>query len=150
MQEANIKKILEAPPPTSKKEIRSFLGMVGFYQSFVPNYASISAPLTDATKKNCPNKLLLNEEQLRSFQKLKEVIFSEPVLHLPKLEQEFALSTDASNRGLRAVLLQEHAGNLFPVAYASKKLNDAEQRYSTLEREGLAIVSAVKKFQMYL
>jgi len=150
MQEANVKKILEALPPTSKKEIRSFLGMVGFYQSFVPSYASISSPLTDATRKNCPNKLVLNEEQLRSFQKLKEVILSKPVLRLPKLEQEFVLRTDASNRGLGAVLLQEHEGNLFPVAYASKKLNDAERRYSTLEREGLAIVWAVKKFQMYL
>ena len=73
-----------------------------------------------------------------------------PILRLPDVGRDFILRTDASNIGLGAVLLQEKDGIKFPIHYASKKLLPREQAYSTIERECLAIVWAVKKFQTYL
>jgi hypothetical protein len=75
---------------------------------------------------------------------------SEPVLKLPDLDGPFVLRTDASNRGLGAVLLQEQDGLLHPVGFASRKLSAAESRYSTIEKECLAIVWGVGKFNTYL
>lgn len=73
-----------------------------------------------------------------------------PVLILPKLDEDMVVRTDASSTGVGAVLLQEREGSLHPVAFASKKLSEREQRYSTIERECLAIVWATERFQRYL
>ena len=73
-----------------------------------------------------------------------------PVLRLPDMTKDFILRTDASDQGVGAVLLQECYGELFPVAYASKKFLDHEKKYSTMEKECLGLVWAVKKFQVYL
>ncbi|ROT76751.1 hypothetical protein C7M84_004650 [Penaeus vannamei] len=102
--------------PTTKKEVRSFMGLSGYYRRFVPDYATIAAPLNDLVKKNAPNRV----------------------------------KTDASDVGLGAVLLQEDADVKMPVAYASRKLSDAEKKYSVVERECLAVVWATKKFYRYL
>ena len=150
LQEVNVKKILDAREPQTKSDIRSFIGMVGFYQSFIPNFATICAPLTDLTRKNMPNKIVFGPEHKKAYENLKSVITSDPVLKLPDLTKDFTLRTDASDRGLGAVLMQQYEDKLYPVAYASKKLNEAERRYSTMEKEGLAIVWAVRKFRMYL
>ena len=81
---------------------------------------------------------------------LKKYLTSKPVLRLPDMDKSFILHTDASNSGVGAVLMQEHEGELHPISYASKKLSERETRYSRMERESLALVWAVKQFQVYL
>lgn len=143
-------KIVSAKRPESKKELRAFLGLTGYYREFVPNYAEISHPLTELTKKGSPNKLEWRDEHQDAFQKLKAMMSRRPILKAPNLERPFVLRTDASSRSLGAVLLQEHNGLLHPVSYASRKLLPREVAYSTIERECLAIVWGVQKFHVYL
>jgi len=90
------------------------------------------------------------EPQENAYQTLKQHLLNKPVLKLPDVTKTHVLCTDSSNVGVGAVLLQEHGGVFFPIAYASEKLSRIEQAYSTMERECLALVWAVKKFQMYL
>ena len=90
------------------------------------------------------------ESQDQSFKTLKTKLVSSPILQLPDLKKEFTLRTDASDKGVGAVLMQEIAGEKFPVAYASKKLNKQQKNYSVMERECLAVVWAVLKFEPFL
>ena len=146
----NIQKIKDAPRPCSKKEVRSFLGLVGYYRDFIPNFAAIAVPLTDLTRKGCPNKLLWGDAQEKAYMTLKNLLCKEPILRLPDVQKPYILRTDASNNGVGAILLQEHEGAVFPVCYASKKLLPRERKYSTMEKECLAIVWGIKKFITYL
>jgi hypothetical protein len=107
-------------------------------------------PLTDLTKKGQPNLVVWTEECEKAFVKLKELLTSEPILQLPDLEKPFVIQVDASDNAVGAVLLQDSAIQLLPVAYASKKLTTAEQRYPIIEKECLAIVFAVHKFNKYV
>ncbi|KAK7113091.1 uncharacterized protein [Littorina saxatilis] len=145
-----VDKIKSATPPSTKKELRSFLGLCGFYRSYINSYASIAIPLTDMTKKSQPDKLKWDERSRQSFEKLKEAICKTPVLCMPDHEKEFVLRTDASDRGIGAVLMQEQDKTLRPLAYQSKKLNGAESRYATVEKECLATVWGIQKFERYL
>ena len=142
--------IQQAPIPQTKKQVRSFLGLAGFYSKFIPNYSTVAAPLTDLTKRGCPNKIVWGDAQERSFVILKKVLSSNPVLRLPDLSREFILQTDASEVGLGACLLQDFDGQKFPVAYASKKLTKSELNYFVIEKECLALVWAIRKFHVYL
>ena len=90
----------------SKKEVRCFLGLTGYYRKFIPDYASIAAPLTDLTKKNAPNQVVWNERCEASFKRLKDLLCSAPVLQSPDFERNFVLQTDASDVGVGAVLSQ--------------------------------------------
>ncbi|KAK7011616.1 hypothetical protein BgiMline_003291 [Biomphalaria glabrata] len=151
--EEKVAQLLEAPRPITKTGVRSFLGMCGYYQKFIPHFNSIAAPLSDLTKKDRPDKVTWNEECELAFQRLKEYLTSSPVLKLPDLSRTFVLRTDASGSGLGAVLMQTAEGSgdtLFPVAYASRKLNQAESNYATIELECLALVWAIEKFQAFL
>ena len=148
--ESKVQKILHADRPVTKKQIRSFLGLVGFYRKFIPQFASISAVLTDMVKNGKPNIVQWSEESDKAFHILRRYLVTEPILHLPNFEYPFMLQTDASSTGIGAILLQEFSENLFPVMYASRKLLPRETRYSTIERECLAIVWGVCKFQVYL
>jgi len=149
-EEDKLARVRDAPPPKTKKEVRAFLGMVGYYRKFVANFAAIALPLTDLTRKFKPNDVIWTPDCEKAFRTLKDRLLSEPILQLPDLNQPFVLRTDASGRGLGAVLLQERAEKLHPVAFASRKLSDAEERYSTIEKECLAVVWGVQKFQTYL
>ena len=142
--------IQQAPIPQTKKQVRTFLGLVGFYSKFIPNYSTVAAPLTDLTKRGCPNKIVWGDAQERYFVILKKLLSSNPVLRLPDLSREFILQTDASEVGLGACLLQDFDGQKFPVAYASKKLTKSELNYSVIEKECLALVWAIRKFHVYL
>ena len=144
-----IQKIQDAPIPCNKKEVRSFLGLCGYYRKFVPNFAAITHPLTELTKKDASNEVNWTLDCDRAFDTLKSRLVSQPVLQLPDLTLPFVLRTDASDKALGAVLLQEK-GELHPVAYASRKLSSAESKYSTVEKECLAVVWAVGKFQQFL
>ena len=106
--------------------------------------------MTDATKKGNPNEITWDEARQRAFQELKKRISEPPILRLPDVTQTFILQTDASHIGIGAVLLQEDsAGEKRPIAFASRKLQPRESRYSTIKRECLAIVWGITKFQEY-
>ncbi len=149
-QPKTVEKIQNCPRPITKKQVRSFLGLSGYYRKFIPNYAAIAAPLTDKTKNKEPNKVDWGTSQQLAFDKLKKCLASEPILKLPNFEKTFTLRTDASDLGIGAVLLQEQDDTLFPVAYASRKLLNRERAYSSIEKECLALVWGVQKYQTYL
>ena len=150
LQEDNVEKIHNAARPKTKKEVRSFFGLVGYYHDFIPNFAAVAAPLSDLTKKGQPNHVKWSEPQEKAYASLKQAIIRKPILQLPDMGKGFVLRTDASDVGVGAALLQDAGGKLFPVAFASKKLLPREQKYSTIEKECLAIVWGVKKFSLYL
>ena len=149
-QQNKVDKIRNAPKPSTKKQMCSFLGLSGYYRKFIPNYASIAAPLTDATKRNEPNQITWTESRQLAFDKLKSCLTKSPILTLPDLNKQFVLRTDASDSGLGAVLLQDRDGILFPIAYASRKLLNRERAYSSIEKECLALVWVIHRFQPYL
>ena len=150
LHEDNVTKIRDAPRPTTKKQIRSFMGLAGYYRDFIPNFAALAAPLSDLTRKGQPNKVEWGEAQEKAYLNIKALLTREPILRLPDPEKTYFLRTDASDEGIGAVLMQEYDGKLFPVCYGSKKLSSAERNYSTIEKECLAIVWGFKRFHLYL
>ena len=139
------------PVPKTKNVVRLFLGLAGYYRRFIKDFASIAVPLTNLTKKKNPDIVVWTEECDRAFNALKNVLTSTPVLSSPNFEKMFILQTDASNYGVGAVLSQADAEGLdHPIAFFSRKLLDREQKYSTTEKECLAIKLAVDAFQVYL
>ncbi|XP_069992741.1 uncharacterized protein [Penaeus vannamei] len=148
--DVRVKSISEMPFPNTKKELRSFLGTVGFYRKFIPNFSDTAAPLNDMLKKLSSNKLTWSDVQIDSFQSLKAKLSNNPVLCLPDYKKTFYLRTDASDNGLGAVLLQDVNDMKMPIAYASRKLLERERNYATIEKECLAIIWAVDKFKSYL
>lgn len=134
-----VEAVRSCPPPTTKKRVRSFLGLVGWYRRFIPNFSSRAAVLTDLTRKNSPQKVVWSSECEAAFQDLKDCLCQDPVLQSPNFELPFCVQTDASGVGLGAVLLQGDSGNRRPVQYISRKLFPREVNYSTIEKEALAI-----------
>ena len=149
-EDEKMKKIREAPRPTTKTQVKSFLGLAGYYRRFVPNFAQISVPLTDTTRKNKPNIIEWSEACEQAFSTLKDRLCNAPVCVLPDYDKEFILQTDASEYGLGAILCQDQGHGLQPIACASKKLTGAATRYSTIEKECMAIIYGVQKFEPYL
>ena len=150
VNDENLEKIRHARRPTTKKEVRSFLGLANYYRDHIPSFAAISAPLSDLTKKGQPTRVQWGDPQEKAFVNLQRSLLRRPILRVPDYTKTFVLKTDASNRGLGAALMQQHEGKYHPVAYGSKKLTSAEQNYSTLEKECLAIVWGITKFRLYL
>jgi hypothetical protein len=149
--EGKVSKILRLAVPTTKKQVRALLGMVGFYRRYIPLYSDITAPLVDLTKKKQPNRVRWSEECQQAFEKIKSVLSSQPEVMLPDFERPFTVRSDASSTGIGAVLIQhDDCGRPHPVLFASRRLLDRETRYSTVERECLGLVWAVDKFHRYL
>ena len=139
------------PKPTTKKQVRSFLGLTGYYRRFIPHYATIAAPLSNLTKKSEPDKVIWSAECGKAFNKLKEILVSSAVMRNPNFSCPFVLQTDASEVGVGAVLSQsDDAGMDHPVAYFSRKLLPREQKFSTIEKECLAIKLGIEAFRVYL
>ena len=148
---AKLSAVRNFPVPATKKQVRGFLGLTGYYRKFIGNYATIAAPLTDLTKKSLPDKVNWTLECNTAFEALKEVLCKSPVLMNPDFAKQFILQTDASNRGVGAVLSQlDDEGRDRPIAYFSRKLLPREERYSTVEQECLAIKLGVEAFKVYL
>ena len=142
--------IVNLPLPTTKKQLRSFMGTVGFYNKFIPNFSVVSAPITNLLRKGSKNVLEWSEQQVNCFNMLKNCLAEKPILSLPDCSKIFYLRTDASGDGMGGVLLQEVDCILKPVCYSSKKFSDTEKNYSSIERECYAIVWAIQKFRQYL
>lgn len=143
-----IKAIRDYPLPKTTKQIKGFLGLLGYYRRFIRDFAKLTKPFTKCLKKNA--KIVLNDEYLACFETCKNLLMNEPILQYPDFSQPFNLSTDASNVALGAVLSQGPIGKDLPIAYASRTLNQSEQNYSVIEKELLAIVWATKYFRPYL
>lgn len=148
--EDKVSAIEQFPVPKTKKQVRSFLGLIGFYRKFIPKFADIAVCLTDLTKKFAPQKVKWSEENQVAFNKLKGEICSKPVLRSPDFNRKFLLKTDASDVGVGAVLEQEFEDGKHPIVFLSKKLTGPECNYAVIEKECFAIVWAVKALRLYL
>lgn len=137
-QVEKLKAIQNITRPQTKKQVRSFLGLIGWYRRFVPHFASLATPLTDLTKKS-PAKFCWTNECEEAFNSLKDLLCHEPVLQSPNFSKKFIVQVDASDVGLGAVLVQGEACDERPVLFLSRKLFERERKYSTIEKEGLAI-----------
>lgn len=140
--------VLNYPIPKTQKQIKAFLGLLGYYRKFINNFAKLVKPLTVCLKKG--NSVILSEEYLKTFEICKHLLTNDPILQHPDFNKPFILTTDASNFALGAVLSQGTIGSDKPICFASRTLSDTEINYSTIEKELLAIVWAVKYFRPYI
>ena len=144
---AKVDAILKFQRPSDKKQLRAFLGIAGYYRKFIPHFAQIAACLTDLLRKN--TKFVWTEIQDTAFCDLKSRLASRPILRPPDFSLPFALAVDASDVAVGANLFQVVDGIEHPVCYYSKRLNVHQQRYSTIEKEALALLLAVRNFSVY-
>ncbi|GBP15563.1 Retrovirus-related Pol polyprotein from transposon 17.6 [Eumeta japonica] len=143
-----ISAVKEFPIPRTPKQLKSFLGLLGYYRKFIPNFAKITKPLTACLKKG--NEIKLTEDYRKTFEMCKNLLCNDPLLQYPDFSKDFILTTDASNYALGAILSQGQIGSDKPICYASRTLSSTETNYSTIEKELLAIVWATKYFRPYL
>ena len=135
--------------PQNIEQVRSFLGLAGYYRKFIPNFATIASPLVTLTMKG--SSFVWGESQMKAFELLRKHLCSAPILAYPSFDKPFVLQTDASNTGVGAVLAQiDNHGNEQVIAYASRTLSPREKNYTTMEKEALAVVFATKHFRVYL
>lgn len=149
VQQYKVEAVERWPIPQTKKQVRGFLGLAGYYRKFVPEYSRIALPLTDLTKDDVA--LVWGNAQQHAFDELKRRLTSAPVLAHPNPAQQYILNTDASGFAISGVLSQQQDdGTIRPVAYWSRKMDDPETRYHPTEQELLAIVKAVEHWRCYL
>ena len=148
-QQVKVQSILDFPKPKTKKNLQSFLGLVG-YRAHIPHFSTISASLSDLTKRSCPDLVQWTPELDKTFEEVKNSITISPILATPDITLPYHLFTDASGVGLGAVLKQEQDGKLVTIAFYSYKLQEAEKHYSVIELEAYAIVKACEHFAAYL
>ncbi|KAA0063793.1 pol protein [Cucumis melo var. makuwa] len=141
---AKIEAVTNWPRPSTVSEIRSFLGLAGYYRRFVEDFSRIASPLTQLTRKGTP--FVWSPACERSFQELKQKLVTAPVLTVPDGSGNFVIYSDASKKGLGCVLMQQ--GKV--VAYASRQLKIHEQNYPTHDLELAAVVFALKIWRHYL
>ena len=152
----NLEAIAQCPPPDTYTKVKSFVGLVGHYRHFIKGFTNIATPLYDLTSGENKDKksehLDLPQEAREAFDRLKAACLQAPILAFPDFDKTFLLETDASGKGLGAVLLQKQSdGRYHPIAYASCIMNETEQRYHSNKQEFLALKWAVtEQFHEYL
>ena len=152
----NLESIAQCPPPDTYTKVESFVGLVGHYRRFIKGFAKIAAPLYNLTSGDNKDKksehIDLSPEALEAFDCLKATCLQAPILAFLDFNKPFLLETDASGRGLGAVLSQKQAdGQYNPIAYASCVMNETKQRYHSNKQEFLTLKWAVtEQFHEYL
>ena len=160
-----IAKVLDWPTPTSREQVRQFLGFIGYYRKFIQDFAKIARPLSDllpstvkktrgkskSANTSSQNDFCWRDNQEQAFQFLKAQLTQPPILAYPDHSRPFELHTDASSKGLGAVLYQEREGRHHVIAYASRSLKKSERHYPAHKLEFLALKWAItEKFKDYL
>ena len=152
----NLEAIAQCPPPDTYTKVKSFVGLIGHYRHFIKGFANIAAPLYDLTSGENKDKksehLDLPLKAREAFDCLKAACLQAPILAFPDFGKPFLLETDASSKGLGAVLSQKQSdGQYHPIAYASHIMTETEQRYHSNKQEFLALKWAVtEQFHEYL
>ena len=148
--EEKVKTIIDYPRPQTVEQLRRFLGMVNFYREHLPNAASVQSVLNNYlhnSKKRDKTRIDWNDEADQAFQKCRFSLQHAVTLSYPTPNAPLALMTDASNTCVGAVL-QQHVDNAWkPLGYFSRKMSDAQQVYSTYDRELLAMYLSIKHFR---
>ena len=146
---AKVDAIINYSIPTTKRQLMRFLGMAGYYRKFCRDFATLCEPLTNLLRKDV--SFVWSDACQRAFDSVKMLLMSAPVLVMPDFGKPFILTTDASDCGVGAVLLQRDAKGVdYPIGYFSHKLSASQKNYSTSEKEALALVMALQHFDFYL
>lgn len=141
--------ITDFPVPRTVRQVRSFLGMCGWYHRYIAGFADIAAPMTDLIKKHA--RFVWTPEAQVAFEQLKERLTTAPVLSHPDFSRPFVIQCDASRNGVGGVLYQlDEQGHEHPISFMSKKLNSAQRNYCVTEQECLAAILSLKKFRGYV
>ncbi|KAJ6437046.1 FHA domain-containing protein [Purpureocillium lavendulum] len=150
MEEERVRAVAEWPAPRCVKDIQVFLGFTGFYRRFIKNYSRIVSPLTDCLGKRAPRPWLLEPRAVRAFEDLKTAFQNGPILKHFDPSKPIRIETDASQFAIGAIISQLHYDRWHPVAFLSRKLQDAETRYAVPDCELLAITEAFRQWRHYL
>jgi hypothetical protein len=152
VMEDKLAAVTDWPVPQTVREVRAFLGLVGFYRRFIKDFSRVALPLTALTRTVTGGPFQWCDKAQTAFDTLKQSLQTAPILLLPDPSLPFVVHTDASGFAVGAVLQQDRqqGQGLQPVAYLSKKMNDAETRYPVHEQELLAIVTALTTWGHYL
>jgi hypothetical protein len=148
VQDYKVKAVSDYPVPKTVTQVRSFLGMAGYYRKFIRDFSKIAAPLTNLQHKDA--RFQWGDKQQAAFDALKQALTRTPVLIHPDPTFPYCIHTDASGFATSAVLSQDQGQGRLPVEFTSRKMNDAETRYAVHEQELLAIVRAVEEWGHYL
>lgn len=143
-----IEAIINAPQPKDLMQLQSFLGLLNYYQRFIPNLSGELHPLYELLKKDV--EFIWTNERNETFEKAKRLLLKNNVLVHYDPKKPLILSCDASPYGVGAVLAHLIDGIEYPIFFASSSLSPAEKNYSQLHREALAIIFGIKKFNKYL
>ena len=138
------------PVPRNASELRSFLGLSGYYRRFVERFSQRAAPLHELTHTADGTVYRWEARHQAAFDELKAALKAAPVLALPDPDRQYVVNTDASDFATGAVLQQDFGRGLQPIAYMSHKMSDAETRYPTHDKEMLAIVNMLGEWRTYL
>lgn len=136
------------PTPKNVTEIQRFTGMSGYFRKYIQDYAKLAGPMYELLKKDTP--YIWSDRCDKGFKGLKEALISPQVLIFPNFNETFIVTTDASDFAIGAVLSQGEVPHDRPIQYFSKTLNSAQRNYSTIEKELLAIVTAVEQYRHFL
>ena len=148
VDQSKISIIKTLAPPTTIKGIRSFLGHAGFYRRFIKDFLRIARPLCRLLEKD--TKFNFDDSCKAAFEEIKIRFIQAPIIAAPELDQEFEVMCDASDFAMGAVLGQRKEKIFRAIYYASRTFNEAQENYSTAEKEMLAIVFACEKFRPYI
>ena len=143
-----LESIAKMPAPRNPKEVKQFLGLVGYYRKFVPRFADITRVLTHLTKKDVEFKW--TPECENCFQILKEFLQKAPILKYPDPQANYTLYTDASKYAYAGVLTQHTDGTNHPITYVSGLFHGSQLNWATLTKEAYAIYMPVKKLSFYI
>ena len=126
-------------PPTTPKQVRAFLGLVGYYRKFIKGFAKVAKPLTLLTRQQI--KFEWTAEHQSAFEHLKNA----PILHYPNPNKTYIVYIDALDDACRAQLSQEHDGTEFPIAFLSHTFSETQCKWSTTEQEAFGVYYAITK-----
>ena len=151
-----LESVKKMPAPTTPKEIKQFLGLVGYYRKFIPRFADIARPMTNLTKQDVPFEWTIQCQA--SFEMLKDALITSPILKYPDPNKPYTLFTDASKHAWACVLTQEYEHEKdnktykinHPITFASGLFKGSQLNWAALTKEAFAIYSSIKKLSYYL